>query len=117
MKPGEDFEDSGELHDSRMEEERRHWKIFPELRYWSKHHTRSNPMHQTLANPTVKTHTNPAHQRHTNSTNRTHPTKTYDPPPRSEKAKTGENCIAFLINMTTFEWLDSDQTRCGFNPF
>lgn len=61
------------MYDSRMEEERRHMKMFPEFRSWSK-----------PAYPMRHTHSNPTRQ--------THPTKTYDPPPRSEKAKTGEKC-------------------------
>lgn len=79
MKPGEDFEDSGEIYDSRMEEERRHLNFFPEFRSWSK-----------PAYPRRQTHNNP--------TDKTHPTKTYDPPPRFEKAKTGENCRKPFFN-------------------
>lgn len=116
MKPGEDFEDLGEMHDSRMEEERRHMKMFPEFRSWSKptypmRHTRSKPTRQTHTNPTDKTQTNPTHS---NPTDRTQPRNTYDPPPRSEKAKTGENCKTFFKctwvfpSIRTFEWLDSD---------
>lgn len=56
-------------------------KMFPEFRSWSKP---AYPMRHTHSNPTGQTHTNPTRQ--------THPTKTYDPPPRSEKAKTGEKC-------------------------
>ena len=78
MKPGEDFEDSGEMYDARMEEERRHLKMFAEFRPWPK------PMY-----PTRQTHSNPTRQTHTSPTDKTHPTESDDPPSRSEKAKTG----------------------------
>lgn len=81
MKPGEDFDDFGEMHDSRMEEERRHMKMFPAFRSWSK-----------PTSPIRHTHSNPTRQKHANPTDKTHTRKPYDPPPRSEKAKTGENC-------------------------
>ena len=81
MKPGEDFDDFGEMHDSRMEEERRHMKMFPEFGSWSK-----------PTSPIRHTHSNPTRQKHANPTDKTHTRMPYDPPPRSEKAKTGENC-------------------------
>lgn len=93
LKPGEDFEDSGEMHDSWMEEERRHMKMFPEFRSWSKP---AYPTRRTHSNPTRQTHTDST-LTHTSPTDKTHPTKTYDPPPRFEKAKTGENCTRHFL--------------------
>ena len=81
LKPGEVFGDSGAMYDSRMEEERRRMEMFPEFRSWSK------PIY-----PRRKTHSNPTGQTPTNPTARTHPMRTNDPPPRPEKAKTGESC-------------------------
>lgn len=91
LKPGEDFRDSGVLHDSRMEEERLRMKMFPEFRSWSKP---EYPKHNTHSNPRGPTPTKPASQTHTNLTDQTHPTETNDPPPRPDKAKTGEKCTA-----------------------